>query len=110
MLFQTCTKLTFGLSDILVSDIFVPEHFCDNEGVVSHSKSLKDHSKYILQSCNDNDNCTNEVLKLLHEESNQTKLSETAAMDLSSTDVIFRDETQTRMNGKCMCSGGITWE
>ena len=61
----------------------------------------------MLQSCHDNENYTNEILKLLHEESNQTKLSKTAAMDLSLNYVIFQDETQARMNGKCLCSGAL---
>ena len=59
---------------------------------------LKDHSKYILQSCHDNET-------EIHGESNQTKLSKTAAMDLSSNYAICQDETHARMNGKCMCSG-----
>ena len=85
-------------------ELQIPEHGFDNEGAVSHTKSLKDPSKYILQSCHDNDNYTNEVLKLLHEESNQTKLSKTSGMDLSSNYVICQDETQAMMNGKCMRS------
>ena len=85
-------------------ELQIPEHGFDNEGTVSHTKSLKDPSKYILQSCHDNDNYTNEVLKLLHEESNQTKLSKTSGMDLSSNYVICQDETQAMMNGKCMRS------
>ena len=93
------------LDDELLLELQIPEHCYDNKDAVSHRKSLKDHSKYILQSCHDNDNYTNEILKLLHGESNQTKLSETAAMDLSSNYVICHDETHARMNGKCMCSG-----
>ena len=93
------------LDDELLLELQIPEHCYDNKDAVSHTKSLKDHSKYILQSCHDNDNYTNEILKLLHGESNQTKLSETVAMDLSSNCVICQDETHARMNGKCMCSG-----
>ena len=85
-------------------ELQIPEHGFDNEGAVSHTKSLKDPSKYILQSCHDNDNYTNEVLKLLHGESNQTKFSKTSAMDFSSNYVICQDETQAMMNGKCMRS------
>ena len=92
----------------LDDELQIPQHGFDNEDAVSHAKNLKDPSKYILQSCHDNDNYTNEVLKLLHEESNQTKFSKTSAMDLSSNYVIFQDETQAMMNGKCMRSEAMS--
>ena len=72
-------KLVIDNDNDLDDELQIPEHGFDNEGAVSHAKNLKDPGKYILQSCHDNDNYTNEVLKLLHEESNQTKFSKTSA-------------------------------
>ena len=46
------------------------------------------------------------IMTITHE-SNQTKLSETAAMDLSSNYVVCQDDTHARMNGKCMCSEAL---
>ena len=54
-------KLVIDNDNDLDDELQIPEHGFDNEGAVSHAKNLKDPGKYILQSCHDNDNYTNEV-------------------------------------------------
>ncbi|XP_022809953.1 uncharacterized protein LOC111346969 [Stylophora pistillata] len=96
------------LDDELLLELEIPHHSCYNEGAVSHTRSLKDRKEHTLQSCQDNENYTNEVWKLSDEGSNKTKLNRTAGMNLSSNYAICQDETQARMSEKYMSGGVLT--